>query len=260
MRDPPRGEGGALRAIVLIGLLGGAAAAAYFYFSSNLPGQPAQQEAEIDATPPLGEPVDAADEAGGGGVSLEEAAAPVEAEPRREPARRTQTPQQRPQQRAQAQEEQPTPTPITSWASDPASGGPVSLVPGSNPPSANVAPPVAGPDIEVAASPAPASATPAPPPARVIWTQSFSQRRLAELYPDTAARNGVGGRVVLDCVVQPALDVACTVVSSTPATAGFDRAALRLVSSNRARATRSDGSSAVGAHTRVAVNFQPPAR
>ena len=136
----------------------------------------------------------------------------------------------------------------------------MSLVPGASPPSAIVAVPPAGPDIEVAASPTPAAATPAPPPARVIWTQQFSQRRMAELYPDNAARSGIGGRVVLDCVVQPALDIACTVISSTPATSGFDRAALRLVSSNRARATRSDGSSAVGAHTRLAVNFQPPAR
>lgn len=264
VREPPRGEGGVLRAIVLIGLLGGAAAAAYFYFSSNLPTQPAQKEAEVDAAPPLGEPVDAANEADGG-VSLEEAAAPQDAL-RREPARRAPAPQQRPPQRAPEQEEQSTPAPVTSWARDAAGSGPVSLVPGSqapsaaNPPSANVTAPPAGPDIDVAASPTPASAVPAPPPARVIWTQTFSQRRMAELYPESAARNGVGGRVVLDCVVQPALDVACSVVSSTPATAGFDRAALRLVSSNRARATRSDGTSAVGAHTRVAVNFQPPSR
>jgi hypothetical protein len=61
--------------------------------------------------------------------------------------------------------------------------------------------------------------------------------------------------VVLDCLVQPALTVECRVISSTP---GFDRAALRLASSYRARATRSDGSSAVGEHTRVGVNFQPP--
>jgi TonB family protein len=138
------------------------------------------------------------------------------------------------------------------------------LAPGATGPSLPgadiVAPPSqANQDIEIAANPTPATAA-ATPPVRVVWTQTPSARRIAELYPAAAANNGTGGRVVLDCTVQASLEITCSVVSAPPATAGFDRAALRLAGSYRARATRSDGSNAVGTRTRVAVNFQPPAR
>ncbi|MEQ1619318.1 MAG: energy transducer TonB [Terricaulis sp.] len=256
LREPPRREGGALRALLLLGLLGGAAAAAFVYFG-RLPSGPGQPEVPADyaAPPPIGEPEEAGTD---NGVSLSEAAQPgrVSAPPisRRETQQQPQQrPQQRETQRASAENAAATPPPVTSWANEPSSGGPVSLVPSEN----GAASPAPTQDIAVNSNPSPAM-TPPPPAARVIWTQTPSARRVAELYPAAAASAGTGGRVVLDCLVQPTLTVECSVVSSTPAGAGFDRAALRLASSYRARATRSDGTSAVGEHTRVGVNFQPP--
>jgi protein TonB len=68
----------------------------------------------------------------------------------------------------------------------------------------------------------------------------------------------VGGRVVLDCRVQPSLAVNCSVASETPAGEGFGRAALGVANAYRARGTLSDGTSSIGASTRIAVNFQAP--
>ncbi|GIK50091.1 MAG: hypothetical protein BroJett013_27880 [Alphaproteobacteria bacterium] len=90
------------------------------------------------------------------------------------------------------------------------------------------------------------------------WAQRPSARRIADVYPQRALREGVGGRVVLDCVVQPALDVACTVASETPTGEGFGRAALAASSAYRASATLSNGQSAVGAQTRISVSFRSP--
>jgi protein TonB len=63
---------------------------------------------------------------------------------------------------------------------------------------------------------------------------------------------------VLQCTVAGDLSVNCSVASETPSGAGFGRAALSASSSYRARATLSDGTSAVGSSTRIAVNFQAP--
>ncbi len=258
LREPPRREGGALRALLLVGLLGGAAAGAFFYFGSpsSAPRQP-EVPSDYPTAPPIGEPAEAGAD---NGVSLSEAAQPgrVSAPPisrRDTQSQSQQRPQQRETQRASAENAAATPPPVTSWTNEPNSGGPVSLIPSEN---GAASPPAPVQDIPVSSNPSPATAQPPAPAARVIWTQTPSARRVAELYPSAAASAGTGGRVVLDCLVQPALTVECSVVSSTPAGAGFDRAALRLASSYRARATRSDGSSAIGERTRVGVNFQPP--
>ena len=76
--------------------------------------------------------------------------------------------------------------------------------------------------------------------------------------PDRALRDGLGGRVVLDCRVLGDLSVSCSVASETPAGVGFGRAALSASSAYRARGTLSDGASAVGSSARIAVNFQAP--
>lgn len=271
IREPARREGGALRAFVLIGLLGAAGVGGFLYYTNNLP-QNAEQprDVQVDPPPPLGEPVDAA---GDGSLSFSEASsAPIEpSAQRRETAQRRSAQTQRetqPEQRSPAQRTEafspPVPPPVASWSNDAAAGGPISLTPGAatqQPGADTVSPPAQLiQNVEVAANPTPDGATAAAPQARVIWTQTPSARRIAELYPSAAANNGTGGRVVLDCVVQASLEVTCTVASATPAGVGFDRAALRLAGSWRARATRSDGSNAVGARTRIAVNFQPPAR
>jgi protein TonB len=92
----------------------------------------------------------------------------------------------------------------------------------------------------------------------VVWTSRPSARRIAELYPDRALRDGLGGRVVLDCRVLGDLSVSCSVASETPAGVGFGRAALSASGAYRARATLSDGASAIGSSARIAVNFQAP--
>jgi outer membrane biosynthesis protein TonB len=266
-REPPSRSqgGGALRAFVLIGLLGGAATAAFVWFGRDLPSatQSAASTAELSESSEEGPPsLDS-----GTGVSLSDATLNDVGATRREPpppARRQTPPQQQQQPQrtaaAQTQEREATPPPFASWNGAEASGGPVSLVPGQQ---QNVPGGAAAQDqqpVQLAANNVTSATQPPGPAPRVLWTQTFSARRMAELYPASAAANGAGGRVVLDCVVQPALNVQCTVVSANPQNAGFDRAAQRLAGYYRARATRSDGSSAVGQSTRIAVNFQPPSR
>ncbi|MBC7770336.1 MAG: energy transducer TonB, partial [Phycisphaerales bacterium] len=97
-------------------------------------------------------------------------------------------------------------------------------------------------------------------PGTVSWAQRPTARRISELYPQRAVREGTGGRVMLDCVVQSSLSVACTIGSETPAGEGFGRAALSASSAYRASPTLSNGQSAVGARTRISVSFQAPQR
>ncbi len=78
--------------------------------------------------------------------------------------------------------------------------------------------------------------------------------------PERAARASQGGRVQLECTVQPNLSLVCGVASETPPGMGFGRAALGAANAYRSMPQLSDGSSAVGARTRVAFSFQPPAR
>lgn len=260
VRDPPKGEGGPLRAFVLIALLGGAALAGGLYFGgmggSAPPPVQEQQDAGLygESTAP---PADYDDLAEAPSVPLSEAAQPRE----RDRERATQT-ASREERATTPQREPPTPAPTTNF-STPASnntGGPVSLSPGAlaeqNTASAQIPPPLP-PAIEVASNPTPQTQTPARA-GSVVWTQRPSSRRITDLYPQRALREGLGGRVQLDCRVQGDLSVACAVASETPAGQGFGRAALSAAGSYRARATLSDGSSAVGSSARVAVNFQAP--
>jgi protein TonB len=92
----------------------------------------------------------------------------------------------------------------------------------------------------------------------VVWTQRPSARRIGELYPQRALREGMGGRVELDCRVLANLSLTCRIASETPAGEGFGRAALSASSAYRARPTLTDGASAVGSSARIAVNFQAP--
>jgi protein TonB len=106
-----------------------------------------------------------------------------------------------------------------------------------------------------------AAPTPAPAPAATVrWSSRPTARRIADLYPHSAARLGVGGRVELNCTVASSLGLNCVVASETPANLGFGRAALGVANAYRAEPTLSDGSGAVGARTRIAVQFQAPPR
>ncbi len=254
-RDSAR-MGGLLRVAVLVALLGGGGYAAFNYYAGQAPPElTAAQDAATEA------PFDQASALGVGGsdiaeepLELSSAAPPVRREPpRRQPVRAAaivQTP------------DQPTPAPQTSWnttETNVATGGPASLIAG--------APAPISPTILAANLPAPApllaAATNAParPPhaaASVLWAQRPSARRIADLYPARAQRDGTGGRAELDCSVRADLGLSCAIVSEAPAGGGFGRAALTASGAYRVRPTLSDGVAAPGARTRIAIVFQPP--
>jgi protein TonB len=268
LREPSR-DGGPLRAIVLIALLGGAALGGGLYFGGGMGGfgasAPPEQTADVGADP-LDTP---------SGVPIGEEGADVEAPPVQILADRTQPTaptreQTPPRERAPA----PQTTTVASNNTQSGSGGPLSLVPGGGqPPGQTVASPPApntgGTATPLAPSPASAITTAPPQPqtdsaalrgtvGSVVWAQRPTARRISELYPQRALREGLGGRVQLDCEVQANLNVSCAIASESPAGQGFGRAALSASSAYRARATLSDGTSAVGTRTRIAVNFQAP--
>jgi protein TonB len=266
LRDPPKGEGGSLRAFILIALLGGAALAGGLYFGGGM-GNPAQrsQQAVEEQPAAVSEPSDANDFAG-----LEEApSVPLSQAVTSQRDRQTQTPPREREAPPPRTVERTSPPATTQQVASNTSntGGPITLspsgsqgntgspVPLSPLPQAPVQNANVEPSITNTAPPQTQRATPA---GSVVWAQRPSSRRIEELYPQRALRSGVGGRVVLDCQVQSNLSVSCSVASETPAGEGFGRAALSVSSSYRARATLSDGSSAVGSSTRIAINFQAP--
>mgnify|MGYP002083491773 CR=1 FL=1 len=92
-----------------------------------------------------------------------------------------------------------------------------------------------------------------------MWAQRPSARRIGELYPERASREGMGGRVELDCSVRANLSLACSVANESPTGLGFGRAAMSAAAAYRAREVLSDGSDAIGSRTRIVVQFQSPA-
>lgn len=278
-RDPPKGEGGALRAFVLIAILGGLALAGGLYFGGGLNGganNAQHQQASTDASsqaPPDASSVEPTD---GSSVPLSDAvspsapaAAPLTAQQQRQQQQQQQRQQEREQQREQQRTQQrnadnnaATPAPVTSWT-DGSNSGPVSLRPGEQASNAQgqvvvpLGPAPAPTQTQVASNTPPATTRPAAVGA-VLWTQRPSSRRIAELYPDRALRSGSGGRVELDCTVRANLSAECSVASESPAGMGFGRAALGAVTAYRARDTLSNGQPSSGAHTRIAIQFQPP--
>lgn len=266
LRDPPKGQGGPLRAFVLIALLGGAALIGGLYFGGGMGGStPAATEQAVETQPTQTEGTSP----GEGFSELEEApSVPLSQAVTNRPDRQTaaRTEREQPQRTVEREEPRREPAPqqtasnATATNSGPVplspngtQGNAVPLGPQTNPPpatTANVEPQIVG------------TATPQQPPraapGTVVWTQRPSARRISDLYPRSALNEGVGGRVVLQCTVAGDLSVNCSVASETPSGAGFGRAALSASSSYRARATLSDGTSAVGSSTRIAVNFQAP--
>ncbi len=262
LTEPLRRHGSTLRLVVLVALLV-AALGGGLYFGGGLDGfgGSGQQQADNAATQDEGPPPAPSEEPASydpDNFTLSEATAPPPTT-RREPPRETQRqPTQTAQPRAAPQEAEPaTPAPTTSWA-----GGPVSLNPGqvTSPPAATTsAPALPEPAPTQVASAEPDVTAPTTTPVRtptLSWAQRPTARRISELYPERALRANVGGRVQLDCTVLQNFSVACSVASETPANMGFGRAALSAASSYRAQAWRSDGSSAVGARTRIVINFQ----
>lgn len=276
LRDPPKGQGGPVRAFVLIAILGLAALVGGVYFGGGMGGPTPAAEQSGETQPAAS---DTATSTGDDFSGLEEAPSVPLSEavtnradrqtasrtPEREPQRTTRDdpPPQRTVEREQPRRDPPATTTNTSASS---SGGPVTLAPNNGQSSPVPLSPAANPPPVQTANVEPSiigSATP-PQPQRaagsVVWTQRPTARRISDLYPRSALNDGVGGRVVMECRVQGDLSVSCSVVSETPSGNGFGRAALSASSSYRARPTLSDGTSAVGSTTRIAVNFQAPQR
>lgn len=270
-RDPPpRAGGGGLRAFILIALLGGAALAGGLYFG-NFAGPRAPETAEL--APAAAAPTGGDTESGAvaENTPFAEAARPSAAA-RRDPAPQPRT--ERPRQEAAARPATPPPATTeddvnAAYRPPPQaqSGGPASLSPPQGGlPNETVVP--LNPPQQAAVQPqptataAPAAATPQRPPPQgsVAWAQRPSARRISDAYPQRALRDGIGGRVELDCTVLPSLALNCSVASETPAGQGFGRAALAAAGSYRAQASLSDGASASGARTRIVIQFQAPAQ
>lgn len=266
-REAPQKEGGALRAFILIAILGGAALAGGLYFGGTMgDNNAAENSAEVSAPPvPTGGDTESGDVQEGTAFSDVARPGPAPAQPRRETAQTREPERERPRpepQQARQQPPAPTTTTVASNTTTTSSGGPVSLSPGSTTPSqTTTAPP---PAAVVTPPPAPIQTAATPPAARpagtVSWAQRPSARRISDVYPERALRDGVGARVELDCTVLQNLSLTCSVANESPAGLGFGRAAMSASGSYRARPALSDGQSAVGARTRIVVQFQAPAQ
>ena len=266
LRDPPKGEGGALRAFVLIALLGGAALAGGLYFGGGLGdlGAGAPQEQTQDISAPLGAPSDVPLEPGSADTLEAAPSQPIQTAAQTEQAARERELERERQQRernAERARERAAET-AANAAATPRSG-PVSLAPPTNTaatatPGPNTSVPLQPPVSAPPSQTQPASTTARATPGAVSWDSRPTARRIADLYPQRALRDGIGGRVSLDCVVQPSLGVVCNIASESPAGEGFGRAAMSASSAYRARPTLSNGDSAVGARTRISVSFQAP--
>lgn len=280
LREPPSSGGGPLRAFILIALLGGAALAGGLYFGGGMGdiGANAPQEQTDSAST---EPLDAPGEVPLGETGeVEQAAAPerTQAELRQE-QQRTREQERRDAERREAERREQerlrelnaaatppmtTRNTVVATNNQPASGGPVSLNPGASSSSlpAPVQPlaPSQQPPVTTIATNTVASAEPTVrgPAGTVSWAQRPTARRISDLYPRRALNQGIGGRVQLDCVIQADLSASCSIASESPAGEGFGRAALSASSSYRAQPNLSNGQSAVGSRTRIAVAFQAP--
>lgn len=264
VRDSTRQEGGALRAIVIVAVLSAIALAGGLYFGRDRTNASPPAEEIAATTPPAAydDPIEPAD-----GIALNDLAS-IQPNDRRPAAPAARPAAARPaaatpaRPSAASPADNITPPPVSSFSTPP-SGGPVSLVPGGDTPAgtnpAATSPTEAPPETDLVSQLASLESRPIQaPPATVLWAQRPSARVISANYPPRALREGVSGRAVLDCLVQPGLNLACTVASETPASSGFGRAALTAASAYRAQPTRSDGSSSVGARTRVAFSFQAP--
>ncbi|MES1199572.1 MAG: hypothetical protein ABUS48_06295 [Pseudomonadota bacterium] len=259
----PKSGGGLLRAFILLLLLGGAALGAGYYFGRPTESQPAAAARSDEATTT---PSSDASEAQPAGTQTAESTADTSSSssaqadtPQRYAAvttpQRPTTPQ-RGTPASTSSEDTTTPPPQTSWSTSSGyAGGPVSLVPAEQQPETGN---VVIPQTTTVSTTTTAPAAAALPHGTVAWAQRPNGRRVGAVYPQRAAREGVGGRVDLDCTVGSDLGVSCSIASETPVGRGFGAAALQLAPSFRAEHFLSNGQPAEGAHVRIPMVFQPP--
>ncbi|RZI99421.1 MAG: TonB family protein [Brevundimonas sp.] len=115
-----------------------------------------------------------------------------------------------------------------------------------------------GPPV-IVPGPPPPPAPPAPPRPSVITNPTWARQPQVE-FPERAMSRGIeGGRVTLNCLVQPNGSMTdCNVVSEDPAGAGFAQAAQAAARRARLSPRTVDGA-ATGARVTFTTRFVPPA-
>ena len=90
------------------------------------------------------------------------------------------------------------------------------------------------------------------------WIRRPTLDELLDYYPPGPLARGLGGRVMLNCLVGARGDISCAVLSETPAGQGFGRAALAASHLFKMAPQMSDGRPTEGGRIEVPIVFKPP--
>jgi protein TonB len=81
---------------------------------------------------------------------------------------------------------------------------------------------------------------------------------MMDFYPESALARGLGGRVVLSCLVSESGKLDCQVIEETPEGKGFGRAAIQASSKFKVAPQTENGKPTSGGRLRVPIAFVPP--